>query len=562
MVCDVCGTWTCKVKAKNVGFGCTGTSKCNEATCSAQGQCVEGAPKKCTSPDACSEGSCNPDTGACEFKPASEGLPCPSNDPCVLNKTCQNGVCAGGTPKCQADACRTASCSFGACSYKAKSPAPTSCDDGDLCTEGDACVPDPDVASRCQGKPIQIDCSSFNQSCLKGVCDPATGQCAAAAVNDGDACNDGLSCTSGDACSAGVCKGVLSDLEHVFYEDFSDNGKGWQLQGGWVIGEAKGSSPKPKNGSPDPTEDTTQNNSDNKLAGAVLGGNGAINGQKGGPWYLISPEIDLSGVQGQTFVQFRRWLNTGDPTSMTHTIEVFDGTAWQTIFTTVAAIKDSSWKIQSYDITGYKNAAFRVRFGYKVDSDKFDYTGWNIDDLVIGTPACDLGGGGAGGAGGAGGGGQGGGGQGGAGQGGGGQGGAGQGGAGQGGAAGEGGQSGGGQGGAGGSTFVKVAGCTYETATDLTGASAMIQQVLLSYKPPCIRVKVGQTVTWTGEINKQPFKGMVGYGTQPNPILGPYVASPTEITFDTPGSYGFYSLIAGAEGTEDTGMSGAVFVEP
>jgi plastocyanin len=109
---------------------------------------------------------------------------------------------------------------------------------------------------------------------------------------------------------------------------------------------------------------------------------------------------------------------------------------------------------------------------------------------------------------------------------------------------------------------VKVAGCTYETATDLTGASAMIQQVLLSYKPPCIRVKVGQTVTWTGEINKQPFKGMVGYGTQPNPILGPYVASPTEITFDTPGSYGFYSLIAGAEGTEDTGMSGAVFVEP
>lgn len=561
MVCDVCGTWTCKVKPKNVGFGCIGSNKCNDAVCNSKGECKEGAAKKCPSPDECSEGVCNPASGECEFLPINEGESCNSSDSCILNKTCKAGVCQGGVPKCKEDACRTATCSFGACSYEPKVPAPTSCDDGNLCTEKDACVPDPDEGARCQGKPIDLDCSSLDQSCLKGTCDPGTGQCGAVAVNNGDACNDGLSCTTGDACQSGVCKGTLTDIDPIFYEDFGDNSQGWQLQGEWLIGEAKGSNPKPKNGNSDPVEDSSQNNPDNKLAGVVLGGSGSINSQKGGPWYMTGPEINLSTSTGQVFLQFKRWLNTGDSSLMQHTVEVFDGNAWQTIFVSATAIKDNAWVLQSFDITGYKNPKFRVRFGYQVDSIKYDYTGWNIDDIVIGSPACDLGAGGSGGAGGAGQGGAGGAGQGGAGQGG--DSGAGQGGdsgTSGGGQGGDSGTSGGGQGG--GFSYVKVAGCTYEKALDLTGASVNIQQVSLSYKPPCIRISVGQTVTWSGAFDQQPLKGMVGYGTQPNPIQGPYLNSPVQVMFDTPGSYGFYGQQAGTEGTQDTGLSGAIFVEP
>jgi plastocyanin len=149
-----------------------------------------------------------------------------------------------------------------------------------------------------------------------------------------------------------------------------------------------------------------------------------------------------------------------------------------------------------------------------------------------------------------------------AGQGGAGQGGAGQGGAGQGGAGGDSGQGGVSGGGGSGGDYVDLANCTYATALDYTSMAATVGQKGLSFKPACIRIKAGDTVTFSLDLSKYPIKGMVAFGTQPNPITGPYFKSPLSITFPTTGSYGYYNPVAGTEGVADTGMSGAIYVDP
>jgi len=55
------------------------------------------------------------------------------------------------------------------------------------------------------------DCTGFTDACNVGVCDPATG-CVAQPTNEGGGCNDGVLCTIGDACSAGTCVGTPDAL--------------------------------------------------------------------------------------------------------------------------------------------------------------------------------------------------------------------------------------------------------------------------------------------------------------------------------------------------------------
>lgn len=72
------------------------------------------------------------------------------------------------------------------------------CDDGDMCTTSDACS-----GGSCGGTPV--DCSSLDDVCVVGVCQPGTGTCAAEDETDGAACDDGDTCTVGDDCESGAC---------------------------------------------------------------------------------------------------------------------------------------------------------------------------------------------------------------------------------------------------------------------------------------------------------------------------------------------------------------------
>ena len=105
-----------------------------------------------------------------------------------------------------------------------------------------------------------------------------------------------------------------------------------------------------------------------------------------------------------------------------------------------------------------------------------------------------------------------------------------------------------------------INGCTPATAMDLTaaGASRQIVTVGNSYSPHCVRIKVGQSVTWTADFQVHPLSS----GT---PAGGPQAGSPITtttsgnskmFTFPAAGNFGFWCQV------HTTLMMGAVYVEP
>ena len=75
-----------------------------------------------------------------------------------------------------------------------------SCDDNNPCTI-DVCG-----ASGCEHTPIV--CEGGASGCSEAPsCDPSTGQCMAAPKADGSSCDDGNACTTGETCTAGACDG-------------------------------------------------------------------------------------------------------------------------------------------------------------------------------------------------------------------------------------------------------------------------------------------------------------------------------------------------------------------
>ena len=130
------------------------TTTCADApVCDAEGACGTPTIVDCTSAgDACNEGICDAETGACAGLPLPAGTDCSDADACNGAETCDvDGVCQNGTP---------------------------------------------------------VDCSNLDDQCNDGVCDSETGDCSAAAKADGTACDDGDPCTGSDQCTAGVCAGT------------------------------------------------------------------------------------------------------------------------------------------------------------------------------------------------------------------------------------------------------------------------------------------------------------------------------------------------------------------
>jgi hypothetical protein len=165
--------------------------------------------------------------------------------------------------------------------------------------------------------------------------------------------------------------------------DFSDNSAGWSLGPEWQIGSATASVGQ-ISGNPDPALDHTPT-ADNGVAGVIIGGNASTLGLHNF-YYLESPVVDLSGAVGNVTLQFYRWLNSDYTPYMQNVIDVFDGTQWVNIWATGGGpgVQDSSWVLQSFDITPYANSDARVRFGFNVgNSGVLIVSSWNIDDLAV-----------------------------------------------------------------------------------------------------------------------------------------------------------------------------------
>lgn len=357
-------------------------------TCSA-GTCSGGSANPCSEipSDGCSGAVCNEDQDMCLAQTLPDGTSCLLEDLCTVNATCKAGICSGSPKDCffapPPDECHTMACSpaSGNCEPVPGNNGAACTDPNDLCTINKTCS-----GGMCQGG--QPKCAGFGDLCSTGVCDLATGTCSSEMIpgSDGLMCDDGNACTDSDVCSSGVCAGTpTADYIVYFDESFSSNAAGWTLGQEWEIGPAKASAGFPT-GFEDPALDHTAS-ADNGIAGVVIGGYAT---EVVHPmYYLESPTFNADGAN-PVVLQFWRHLNSDYTPYMNNVVEVYNGVQWTTIWQSGnIGIEDSQWTFISHDITAYKSANMKIRFGFDIGSSGvFTVSSWNIDDVVVASKTC------------------------------------------------------------------------------------------------------------------------------------------------------------------------------
>jgi plastocyanin len=110
---------------------------------------------------------------------------------------------------------------------------------------------------------------------------------------------------------------------------------------------------------------------------------------------------------------------------------------------------------------------------------------------------------------------------------------------------------------------VTLNGCTAAAAVDLTAAGATRTIVLTDdvFTPKCSKIKVGQSVTWTGSFSDHPLApGIIRTGsveTQPgSPIPSVTNGTTRTVAFPAAGDWAFYCT------DHSPAMSGVVYVVP
>lgn len=185
------------------GQSCDDGDLCTDADLCLAGACV-GQGVVCSDEDPCTQDACDEDTGECVYDTAgANGTPCDDGEVCTVDDACDGGVCAGALNACDdQNPCTIDSCdpASGAC---VNDPGPLEgqgCFDGNLCTLATVCE-----GGDCVGDTVVCD---DGDDCTADSCDPATGQCLFdATINLGEPCDDGSVCTEGDACADLGCVG-------------------------------------------------------------------------------------------------------------------------------------------------------------------------------------------------------------------------------------------------------------------------------------------------------------------------------------------------------------------
>jgi hypothetical protein len=86
-----------------------------------------------------------------------------------------------------------------------------------------------------------VDCKALDGPCTHGACNPATGQCEATRIADGQSCFDDNPCTFSERCMAGVCVGQALDCSA--FDDECSQGVCDPVSGGCSFGPNRMSQP-------------------------------------------------------------------------------------------------------------------------------------------------------------------------------------------------------------------------------------------------------------------------------------------------------------------------------
>ncbi len=206
--CDTCAKASGCLHAPTPldGKPCDDGDPCTVEHACAAGVCAGAKPKSCADGNACTYDLCLASKGCVSSAGVLDGKPCEDGDACTVGELCAGDACKGGQPKgCDdGNACTGDSCTSklvggqpsGGCTH---APAAGACDDGDLCTEKDACG-----GGVCAGKVV--GCGDGN-ACTVDACKAAIGCIHDDKPLEGKLCNHAQGCVIGAICQQGLCGG-------------------------------------------------------------------------------------------------------------------------------------------------------------------------------------------------------------------------------------------------------------------------------------------------------------------------------------------------------------------
>ena len=241
------------------GTACDDGDACTQTDTCFGGACTGSDPVTCAAPDQChTAGTCNAETGACEYPNAQNGTACDDGSPCTTQDACSDGLCDGAAVVCDSpDQCQAAGAcneNTGVCEYPDAQNG-TACDDGNAATQNDTCQNGQCLGENCTCTgvtpccdgcfPINNGgvCGADGHTCTADICDDGQcthevspgscliqGECYSDGASNPDnectycdsafatdqwrnkqagiACDDGDACTQTDTCDAGVCQGA------------------------------------------------------------------------------------------------------------------------------------------------------------------------------------------------------------------------------------------------------------------------------------------------------------------------------------------------------------------
>ncbi len=186
----------------------------------------------CTTPptNGCYSGTtgiCQTD-GSCVYPFNPAGTSCEDGNKCTTGEGCDSmGDCLGGTavPIDDGDPCTADTCDpvTGSISHTALSVG-SDCDDGNLCNGLATCQLVNSAITCVNGTPVACSTPSAGGCyAATGTCDPSTGICSYAFLNQGTACDDTNLCTVSDQCDGmGTCGGSTKPCAD--YHECADSG--------------------------------------------------------------------------------------------------------------------------------------------------------------------------------------------------------------------------------------------------------------------------------------------------------------------------------------------------
>ncbi|MBI5608463.1 MAG: hypothetical protein HY902_06240, partial [Deltaproteobacteria bacterium] len=183
---------TCQAVAKADTTPCDDGNACTKADTCLAGVCTGGAAVACDDDNLCTNDKCNPLSG-CLNLPVTATTDCDDGDPCTQGDACLAGKCEAGVNTCQ---CQVSSdCA--------------KFEDGNLCNGSLYCNKSAGPPYLCKLNPASlVVCpGGADSACQKNTCIPATGACKLVVAPANTPCDDGDSCTSGDFCDSGLCQG-------------------------------------------------------------------------------------------------------------------------------------------------------------------------------------------------------------------------------------------------------------------------------------------------------------------------------------------------------------------